>query len=168
MGSRREERREQGGEVWGRCGKLVTLHLQHLGGVRRPKLLLAMWGIYLKIVFCAASTARFTARLAFGVNVDALLTRAEHTVTLSLWFWTSVAPPSLRAAVKISLPTAPSKVALLPRVLRCSDITRCCPCFHSCRAPCQRSLPLTPPLSLRQGVTEVRAGSGRRRPRCVR
>lgn len=133
--TRRRRWAVDGGEVWGRWGQLVTLHLQYLGGVRRPKLPLVMWGIYLKIVFCAASKTRFTARLEFGVNVDALLTRAKHTLTRLLWFSTSVAPPSLRAAVKTSphsLPGTPSKVSLLPRVLCCSDVTRCWPCFHSC------------------------------------
>lgn len=44
----------------------------------------AMWGIYLEIVFCVAWKIRFTARLAFGVNVDALLPRLKthsHTLT---------------------------------------------------------------------------------------
>lgn len=82
--------------------------------------------------------------------MDALPTRAKHTVTRSLWFSTSVGPPSLRTAVKIPPPPpsgTPSKVALLPRVLRCSDITCHWLCFHSCRAQCQRSPPLTPLLS---------------------
>lgn len=76
------------------------MHLQHLEAVRRPKLPLAMGGIYLEIVFFAAPKARFTPRLACGVNVNALLTHAKRTVTRSLWFSTSVAPPSLRAAIK--------------------------------------------------------------------
>lgn len=124
-----------------------------------------MWGIYLEIVFFAAPKARFTPRLADGVNVNALLTHAKRTVTRSLRFSTSVAPPSLRAAIK--QPPAPnhhphrtpSKVALLPRVC-CSDITRGWPCFHSCLAPCQMQPTAHTAALLRQRVTEVRAGPG--------